>query len=252
MLNIVIPMAGLGSRFAREGYSIPKPLIPIHGTPMIQVVINNLRPKMDHRFIFICQRKHVEEYDLHSKLEAWSPGCSIIQLDGLTEGAACTVLSAKDLINTDDPLMVANSDQYVDISIDDYLCAMDQDGLTGLIMTMKASDPKWSFVGLNDKALVEQVVEKQVISDEATVGIYNFKHGCDFVCAAEDMISENQRVNGEFYVAPAYNKLIENGKRVGIYNVGCEGAGMYGLGIPSDLEHFQSLSLSQRVVSYCI
>ncbi len=238
MLNIVIPMAGAGSRFSKEGYKDPKPLIPIAGIQMIRLIINNLRPKEDHRFIFICQQTHVETYGLREKLSAWTPQCEIIGLKGLTEGAACTVLAARDLIDNQTPLMIANSDQYVDIDINEYLQTMDTKQLDGLIMTMKANDPKWSFVGLNNQGLVERVVEKEVISDEATVGIYNFRRGCDFVAAADEMIANNLRVNNEFYVAPAYNQIIKAERRIGIFNVGKEGDGMYGLGIPADLEFF--------------
>jgi dTDP-glucose pyrophosphorylase len=245
MLNIVIPMAGAGSRFAKEGYADPKPLIPVHGIPMIKVVIENLRPKCEHRFIFVCQRAHVDAYGLKDKLAAWAPGCSIIELDGLTEGAACTVLAAKDLINNDDALMIANSDQFVDCNIDSYLAEMEKNKLDGLIMTMKADDPKWSFVGLNHDGHATHVVEKEVISDEATVGIYNFRSGKDFVESVESMMVANLRVNGEFYVAPAYNELIKQGQRIGIHNIGVDGAGMHGLGIPTDLNTFLALPISK-------
>lgn len=247
MLNIVIPMAGAGSRFAQVGYKDPKPLIPINGIPMIKLVIDNLRPLTPHRFIFICQRAHVADYKLTDKLNEWAPGCEVLQIDGVTEGAACTVLTAKKFIDNDDELMIANSDQYVELFIDEYIKQMSEDNLDGLIMTMTADDPKWSFVGLDEQGLVTTVVEKEVISSEATVGIYNFKHGSDFVRSAETMILKNLRVNGEFYVAPTYNQLIEEVKHIGIHNVGTVGAGMYGLGTPADLDLFLALPVSQRV-----
>jgi NDP-sugar pyrophosphorylase family protein len=247
MLNIVIPMAGAGSRFSTARYALPKPLIPVNGVPMIQAVINNLRPAQNHRFIFICQNEHIENYGLIDRLHEWSPGSIIIGIDGLTEGAACTVLKAKDYINSEDPLMIANSDQYIDANINDYLDRIKSKNLAGLIMTMKASDPKWSFVGLNEGQIVVRVVEKEVISDEATVGIYNFSQGSDFVKAAELMIHKNLRVNNEFYVAPVYNELISNGYRIGIFNIGKEADGMYGLGTPSDLDLFMTLPVHRKI-----
>lgn len=246
MLNIVVPMAGAGSRFAKAGYVDPKPLIPVNGVPMIKLVIDNLRPATPHRFIFICQAAHIEAYGLVDKLSAWAPSCAILGLNGLTEGAACTVLAARELIDNGNALMIANSDQYVDIAIDDYLDSMTSRGLDGLIMTMKASDPKWSFVGLDDAHMVTTIVEKEVISDEATVGIYNFAKGADFIAAADDMIAKDLRVNNEFYVAPTYNQLIEKGSRIGVFNVGEEAAGMYGLGIPADLDLFISLPVCAK------
>lgn len=247
MVNIIIPMAGLGSRFAKAGYTDPKPLIPLHGVPMIRLVIENLRPRsFPYTLTFIVQREHIQRYDLANLLLQWGgANTRIVELDGLTEGAACTVLAAKSVFDTEHPLMIANCDQFVDASIDQYLRKMDDDNLDGLVMTMTANDPKWSFVGLDSSNLVTEVVEKVVISDEATVGIYSFRRGFDFVRAAESMIKSNFRVNNEFYVAPAYNQLIQEGQRVGIHNIGSEGAGMYGLGIPADLEYFLELPLSK-------
>jgi len=239
-------MAGRGSRFQKAGYTTPKPLIPIHGCPMISVVIGNIRPSTAHRFVFICQVEAVEQYGLRRKLKAWAPGCEIVELDHITEGAACTVLTAEQYIDRDEPLMIANSDQYVEVDIDDYLAEMDRRSLDGLIMTMDADDPKWSFAALDDQNLVRRVVEKQPISRHATVGIYNFRRGGDFVDAGHAMIAQDLRVNGEFYVAPVYEQLINRGARVGVFGVGSEGCGMYGLGIPADLDNFLSLDLSHR------
>lgn len=249
MLNIVVPMAGAGSRFAKAGYTDPKPLIQVEGVPMIRLVIENLRPSVEHRFIFICQSTHVEAYGLREKLAAWAPGSIVIGIDGLTEGAACTVLKARDYINSDEPLMIANSDQWCDVAIDDYLAAMDV--LDGLIMTMKADDPKWSYAGIDELGFVNNVVEKQVISDEATVGIYNYRRGRDFVKAADAMIAAGERVNGEFYVAPVYNTMIREGARIGVHNIGSEANGMYGLGIPADLDLFKSLPVCEKALSPC-
>lgn len=246
MLNIVIPMAGAGSRFAKAGYKDPKPLIAVHGKPMIQVVIENLRPECEHRFIFICQKEHVEEYSLKNKLNVWALNSEIVIIDGLTDGAACTVLKAKHLINTEDELMIANSDQYVDIDINSYLRHGWDKNLDGLIMTMYALDPKWSYALVGEGNFVKKVVEKEVVSNEATVGIYNFKFGKDFVSAAEEMIALDMRVNNEFYVAPVYNMIIEKNARIGVYNIGSVGNGMYGLGTPADLDIFLEQPVSKK------
>lgn len=244
MLNIVIPMAGAGSRFSNAGFVDPKPLIPVHGIPMVQLVINNLTPHREHRFIFIIQSEHEKKYNLRKQLSEWAPNCIIIETNGITEGAACTVLLAKSHIDNNDSLMIANSDQYIDCNINSYLNEIEDKNLTGLIMTMKAMDPKWSFVGMDYNNKVTRVVEKEVISNEATVGIYNFSHGSDFVISAESMISANDRVNNEFYVAPVYNYLIKSGHNIGIYNVGAEADGMYGLGTPDDLKLFLEKDIS--------
>lgn len=247
MLNIVIPMAGRGSRFAKVGYQMPKPLIDVHGRYMIEYVIQNIRPKKEHRFIFLCLQEHLEKYDLAAKLKSIEPTCIVVPVDHVTEGAACTVLLSEKYINNDDELMIANSDQYVDINIDDYLAKMEETKTDGLIMTMFADDPKWSFIKFDDNNFVTEVKEKEVISNEATVGIYNFKHGKDFVYNAHKMIANNERVNGEFYVAPVYNLMIQNGAKLSYYNIGSVDNGMYGLGIPEDLNKFLNNPLSHKV-----
>jgi NDP-sugar pyrophosphorylase family protein len=244
MLNIVIPMAGRGNRFAQQGYQLPKPLIPIHGVPMIKVVIDNLKPRIPHTFTFICQASHLAEYDLGRKLQLWAPGANVVTIDRITEGAACTVLLTEEIINTDDSLMIANCDQYVDVDINAYLGQMTKKGLDGLIMTMSANDNKWSYVGFDQSGRVNRVVEKEVISNEATVGIYNFQRGRDFVAAAHRMIAKNLRVNNEFYVAPTYNEMVEDGAHLGVHSVGTLGNGMYGIGVPEDLLAFEALPVS--------
>ena len=248
MLNIVIPIAGRGSRFAKAGYTLPKPLIPIHDVPMIEVVVNNLRPEHPHHFTFLALQEHIDHFEMDNILESIAPGCTIIPVNQVTEGAACTVLLARNVINNDVPLMLANSDQWVDIDIDDYVAEMEHQQADGLIMTMWADHPKWSYAGVDKTGYVNRVVEKEVISNEATVGIYNFRRGRDFVWAADQMISKNLRVNNEFYVAPTYNEMIAKREKIVVHNIGKEGDGMYGLGTPSDLDFFLVNPVSHKAV----
>lgn len=242
MINIVIPMAGRGSRFASAGFELPKPLIDVMGKPMIDWVIDNIAPKELHRFIFLCLQEHLDKYSLENHLKSKAENCVIVPVNEVTEGAACTVLLAERYIDNDSPLMIANSDQYVDVSIDEYMHSMGKND--GLIMTMKATDDKWSFIKYDENGFVTIVREKEVISDEATVGIYNFARGAEFVKYAHDMIEKNIRVNNEFYVAPVYNMMIEDKKKIGFYNVGKVDNGMYGLGTPSDLKRFLEIYAS--------
>lgn len=246
MLNIVIPMAGRGSRFSEAGYKMPKPLIDVHGKYMIEYVTENLRPKKEHRFIYICQETHLVKYNLEKTLKSIAPDCIIVPIDHITEGAACTVLLAEKYINNEDELMIANSDQYVDTEINNYLQKLGS--LDGLIMTMPADDPKWSFIKYDQENIVTLVREKEVISNQATVGIYNYKRGCDFVKYAHQMIERNIRVNNEFYVAPVYNEMIEAGMKIGFEDVGNK---MYGLGIPEDLDIFIKSPVSKKVFEKC-
>jgi NDP-sugar pyrophosphorylase family protein len=237
-LQIVVPMAGRGSRFADAGYTRPKPFIDVVGRTMISRVVENLTPSRPHRFVFLVLAEHLDAHGAAEHLDAIAPGSAIVTVAGVTEGAACTVLLARSALDADDPLIIANSDQWVAGGIDPFLDAWDGAGADGFIMTMRADDAKWSYVRLDADGVVTEVVEKQVVSNEATVGVYAFRHASDYLDAADRMIEADERVNGEFYVAPTYNQVIAAGGRVGWHNVGSERDGMHGLGTPADLEEF--------------
>ena len=232
--NVLIPMAGLGSRFAEKGYSLPKPLIKIFGKPMIQHVVDSLG--IDGHYIFLVQKAHRVKYHLDDVLDEIAPGCSIIEVDGLTEGAASTSLLAKDLVNNDTPLIIANSDQIVK-----WDAAVLQKALLivdGVTATFEASDPKWSYVDWGVDRILK-VAEKQVISRRANVGIYGWAKGSDYVKYAEQMIAKDIRTNGEFYIAPVYNEAIADGKRIVEYRV----KEMHGVGTPEDMNEYIRKSL---------
>ena len=239
-LNVVIPMAGEGSRFKNAGYTFPKPLIEIDGKPMIQVVIENLN--IDANYIFIVREEHVINFKIDVVLKTLVPKCNVVIVDHLTEGAACTTLLAKEYFNDDKPLLFANSDQYVDWNSTEFLYKMNETGCDGGILTFESVHPKWSYAKVNsDSGLVERVAEKEPISKNATVGIYYWKRGSDFVDYAEKMIEKNIRVNNEFYVCPVYNESILDGKRIVIYEIDSDS--MWGLGTPEDLENFNTTKL---------
>jgi HAD superfamily hydrolase (TIGR01509 family) len=231
-LNVLIPMAGAGSRFEQAGYTFPKPLIDVKGKPMIQVVVENLNIKAN--YIYIVQKSHREKYNLDTLLNLITPGCKVVEVDGITEGAAVTALMAKEYINTDHPLFFANSDQFVEWDSNEFFYKMNENDCDGGIPTFKATHPKWSFVKLDEEGFVTEVQEKNPISDLATVGFYYWKHGSDFVKYAEEMIQQNIRVNNEFYVCPVYNNAIKTGLKVRTFNV----PKMWGLGTPEDLKYY--------------
>jgi dTDP-glucose pyrophosphorylase len=231
-MNVLIPMAGAGSRFEKAGYSFPKPLIDVNGKPMIQIVVENLN--IDANYIYVVQKSHREKYNLDTLLNLITPNCNIVEVDGLTEGAACTALLAKDYINNENPLFFANSDQFVEWDSNEFMYKIQENNADGGIVTFTATHPKWSFVRVNNFGLVTEVAEKKPISNIATVGYYYWKHGSDFVKYAEQMINKNIRVNNEFYVCPVFNQAIEDDKQIRIFNVGK----MWGLGTPEDLDFF--------------
>ena len=231
-LNVLIPMAGAGSRFAQAGYTFPKPLIEVKGKPMIQVVVENLN--IEANYIFLVQKEHYEKYNLKYLLNLIAPNCKIVQVDGITEGAACTTLLAKEFIDNDNPLVMANSDQFVEWNSNECMYAFSADSIDGGILTFHATHPKWSYARLNEDGFVAEVAEKKVISDLATVGIYYWKKGSDYVKYAEQMINKNIRTNNEFYVCPVFNEAVGDGKKIRVKSI----EKMWGIGTPEDLNYF--------------
>ncbi|MGB6329374.1 MAG: glycosyltransferase family 2 protein [Halarcobacter sp.] len=233
-MNIVIPMAGQGSRFAKAGYEKPKPFIDVNGKPMIVRVLENLAYP-DARYILIARKEHMEkEAELVTQIEK-KFNAIFIPIDKLTEGTACTVLYSRKYINNNEPLLIANSDQIVDMNIGDFIDDCKSRNLDGSILTFvdEFKDSKWSFAKIDENNLVTEVKEKVVISEFATVGIYLYSKGKEFVDASIDMIIENDRVNNEFYTCPTYNYTIKDGSKIGIYNIEFEQ--MHGIGTPEDL-----------------
>lgn len=239
-VNIVIPMAGHGSRFSNAGYTSPKPLIDMFGKKMIETVIENLRPSQNSRFIFICQRAHFKEYGLEELFnKCLGDQWECVQLDGVTEGAACTVLEASHLIDDDNDLIIANSDQIIDGSMSEFLSYARDTSSDGLIMTFNANDTKWSYVAIDQNGLAVEVAEKKVISSHATTGIYYFSSGAVYKKSALSMINKNIRVNNEFYVAPVYNEMIISNNKIRIWEV--SELAMHGIGTPEDLNKYFNL-----------
>lgn len=234
-VSVVIPMAGRGKRFKGAGYSLPKPFIDVDGKPMIERVLDNLKLDNAHYYL-IAQREHLRDHAEYVQRIYERYPVSFIELDGVTEGTACTVLYARHYINNDSPLIIANSDQIVDVDIQNYLNDALERQLEGSILTFvdEHRDPKWSFAKINEDKFVTEVKEKQPISEHATVGIYFFSKGKDFVENAVDMVVHNDRVNGEFYTCPVYNYSIRKGAKVGIYQIKPDQ--MHGLGTPEDLK----------------
>ena len=231
-LNVLIPMAGAGSRFQQAGYTFPKPLIDVMGKPMIQVVVENLN--IDANFIYVVQKEHKMKYNLDTLLNLITPGCKVVEVDGLTEGAVCTALMAKEYIDDDNPLFFANSDQLVEWDSNEFMYKMNETDSDGGIVTFRSTHPKWSFAKINDKGFVVEVAEKNPISNIATVGFYYWKKGSDFVKYAEQMIEKNIRVNNEFYVCPVFNQAIQDNKKIKTFDI----SKMWGLGTPEDLNIF--------------
>jgi NDP-sugar pyrophosphorylase family protein len=239
-VQVVIPMAGLGSRFSKAGYEKPKPFIDVLGKPMIERVLDNLKIEGSH-FILLARKEHLDaEPEVVRQLQSRGD-VTFVSVGRVTEGAACTIALARSVLDRDSPILIANCDQIVDFDCSAYIRDAQERGLDGSILVFKdrERDPKWSFARLGAGGLVDAVAEKVAISDLATVGLYYFATAQHFFDAALDMIALNERVNNEFYVCPVYNYSIMQNRKVGVFEI--EASAMHGIGTPEDLNAYIEL-----------
>lgn len=238
-MNILIPMAGRGSRFAVEvdknpEYRKPKPIINIAGHTMIEWALSSLPIKNNDQLIFLILKEHVEKASIDEELrKIFGNGIKIVIVDQVTEGAACTALLAKEFINNDQPLLITDSDHFIDGKTL-FKDVENNERIDGIIPVFYANNAKWSFAKTDSEGIVTETAEKVQISRNANIGAYYFKMGRDFVWAAEEMIDENDRTNGEFYVAPVYNYMIRRGKMIKLSRPRY----VHGLGTPKDVNKF--------------
>lgn len=248
-IQLVIPMAGLGSRFSQAGYPVPKPLIEIHGIPMYRVVVDNLIHESVASLIILCPKKWGLSNKIFELGSAYGVPVNVVEVEGLTEGPASTVWLAKPYLNPDLPVVVANSDQYIDADLSEFYDGVSGPSSACVILCMEDSDKKWSYVRQSSEGLVEEVREKQVISNLATVGVYGFSSAAVMLGAFQEMFSAKDSTLGEYYVAPAYNYIIKHGHPVSVVNLGPVGTVMHGLGIPVDFELFLKKPVSRQAVA---
>lgn len=238
-MNIVVPLAGRGSRFLQEAhknpeYRKPKPIINIAGKPMVEWATSSLPLRNDDRLIFIVRKEHVEEARIDDALrEIYGKNIVIIVQDSPPQGAACTVLLAREYINNDDPLLITDSDHFIDGKTL-FKDIENNEKIDGMIPVFYANNSKWSFAKTDGDGYVIETAEKIQISRNANIGAYYFSKGRDFIWAAEEMIEENDKTNNEFYVAPVYNYLIRRGKLIKLSRPRF----VHGLGTPKDVEKF--------------
>jgi NDP-sugar pyrophosphorylase family protein len=237
MFNVVIPMAGLGSRFMNVGYKTPKPFLPLNGIPMYRFVIDNIVPLKFREITNIHLIVRSEMVSLFTDDLSSIANLQIHTISELTEGAACTVLTVRNKINNDFPLIIANSDQYLEWDSENFFRCLihpDWDGVISTFYQPNTSDIRWSYAAVNEDGQVTNVEEKKYISSLATTGVYGWSKGSDYVKYADKMIENNKRVNNEFYVCPVYNEAISDSSKIRVLNV----YKMWGIGVPDDYEFF--------------
>ena len=241
-VQVVIPMAGEGSRFQAAGYNIPKPLIDIGGKPMIQWVIENLKTwdaGIRCKFIFLVREAHLQDpsYQLGQLLQNSAPGARIVPVAQLTDGPLHTVFLAKAHLDMSKPVLIANCDQFLEWDMADFIRrSLSADGAVSVFHQPDASDAKWSYVeSTPNGTYAKRTREKEVISDLASTGLYFWTRASDLIKYGRQMMMKNIRVNNEFYVAPVYNEAIADGQVIKVLKC----SRMWGLGVPDDVERFK-------------
>jgi NDP-sugar pyrophosphorylase family protein len=245
-MQFVIPAAGEGKRFAEKGFLDPKPLIKLHGIPLIVWVIANFTFKKGDSLLIVGRSNHkigpiVEDFCHNLDLEI-----NFLYLEYLTDGAARTVYLATEQLLKNKPMIVANSDQYISSSLDPYLQISKSELFDGTVMTMSANSNKWSYVLTNDREEIIKIEEKKEISTDATVGIYGWKRVTDFRQSFIESVKNMQTVNGEYYLAPTYNYLIKEKMIIKKIDVGTINEVVHGLGTPEDFYAFKNNPISYK------
>ena len=235
-MNILIPMAGRGSRFSEDGYDVPKPMIPFLGKMMIEWAVDTLG--IQGRNIFVIRKEHDDEAGLGEFLKNRYPGCVVIPLDYVTDGAACTALLAEEYIDNDQELVITNCDQVLDWNATAFLRFVRSDEtLDGAVVTYDSDKAINSFAWLDSvTGRATAVKEKTGTSPYSLNGVHYWKKGCDFVKSAKTVIKDNQTVNGEYYISETYNPMIAEGKEIAVYHI--PATQHHAVGTPSDLRTY--------------
>lgn len=234
-MKIVMPMAGRGSRFADRGILTPKPVIDVNGEPMLAWALKSITGLAYSKIVFIILKEHDDEHDLAAWLKHYDPNCEIVMLEGVTEGQLATVLTARDYINDDEDVLVMSCDTYVKSDLTQHVQGR-ADDVEGLISVADMPGDRWSFARVDDDGNVVEVAEKVRISDHASTGMYYFSHGNRLVEVGEEMIRNQEKTRGEYYVIPVYQKFLERGWKVGI----SEAEEMWDMGTPEALATFKA------------
>jgi NDP-sugar pyrophosphorylase family protein len=234
-LNIVIPMAGRGSRFSQ--FNLPKPLINIDNKPMIWHAIKSLELKGNYIFITRKYDDYLLNLELNNILNEVAPDCIIIEIDYVTDGPACSALLAKEYINNNNPLFITNCDRISEWDSNEFLNAVGQEDIDGLVVTWDNIATTESFIELDKNGYGIRLVEKEIISDHPLNGMHYWKKGKYFVESTEKLIQKNIRTNNEFYISTTYNQMIEDGYKIKTYKLGRNQH--FAVGDPADLKKYK-------------
>ena len=235
-MKILIPVARGTHKDPDSSYS--KAMYEIERKTILQYVCEFLSTIHNASFVFITHRDDVEQYHFNDIISLLVPDAKIVVAQGSTKGSACSCLLALDYLETDEPLVIAGSDQLLTINLQDVLDKFIEKKYDGGVIIFEDIHPRWSYVKLDAHGYVVEAAEKHPISKHATTGFYYYRRGEDFVRSAMDMIKKGASVNGQFYVCPAYNEMILKQKKIGVYPI--EKQQYYNLNHPKGIDAFES------------
>ena len=211
MINVVVLMSGLGTRFYNSEFEKPKPFIEVNGKEMYLRAANNCG---GDRFIFVVQKENAIRFNMHEKVFSEFNSSVIVELEGITSGPAVSALKAVEWIDNDNELLIINSDQELIWDFDDFLNKARQSD--GCVVVVNRDGNRWSFAKEHN-GVVSMIAEKNQISNNALCGVHYFKRGSDFVKYSKQMLEDDNKVNNEFYISNVYNYAVEDGKIITIY-----------------------------------
>lgn len=244
-MNILVPMAGDSQRFEEAGYSYPKNLVEIDGLSLIEHILQQLTP-LALRGRIVCLIREEEDRRFHTGdvVRLICPTATVLTVAGLESGAACTALLAIEHLVRDEPLLVFNGDQIVSRDLRSIVEEFERRDLDGGTIVFNAVHPRWSYVRLDDDGLVVEAAEKRPISTHATAGAYWYRRAGEFVDAIMDMIRKDARVDGRFFICPAYNEMILRQKRIGVVEI--DRAEYHSLATPQGVREYEDGLIAGR------
>lgn len=219
-MNILVLMAGDSRRFEEAGYAFPKNLVEIDGLPLAERVLRQLEPLLPRgRVISVVREEEDRRFHTADVVRLICPSATVVPVPALESGAACTALLAVEHLVRDEPLLIFNGDQIISRDLSAIVADFEDRGLDGGTIVFNAVHPRWSYVRLGEDGLVVEAAEKRPISTHATAGAYWYRRAGDFLDAVMDMIRKDARVDGRFYVCPAFNEMILRQARIGIVEI---------------------------------
>lgn len=239
-LHIIMPMAGEGSRFLKEGWTTPKPLIELKGTPLFQRAISSVRIEcVPMKYSFIVRQEHIDKYGIDKGIKALLPEANIFSVLKTTRGAVETCLMAESAIADEDGIVVMDCDlefrsrQYIDILREELSLSVG-DAHGGALVSFESNDPRYSYAALGEDGFVSRTAEKEVISNHALCGAYFFSTGKRFKEVAHQLMNEPEFKKPEYYLSLLYNYLLEADEKVRLATM----EEYYSYGTPDELKRY--------------